>query len=71
MSDSKKIMDEIDALVDNKERELTLALPSYAFKYDDGERYISTSFKVDMESKLQDYRMKLMEDALSEKFRNE
>lgn len=55
-------MDDIRAKTREYKQQLISALPEYAFKRDDGDRYISARFMIEIEDKVDSYEKTLMED---------
>lgn len=57
-------MEEINRKVAAYKQQLIEGLPSYAFQYDEGERYVSQTFMVRIEGQVADFKTGLMEEEL-------
>lgn len=58
---------EINKKLEEYENRLKSNLPSYAFAYEEGDRYVRTSFMVEIERQMKDYKIGLLEEALKSK----
>lgn len=57
-------MAEINTLVRKKEDSLKSRLPDYAFAYEDGDKYIRSSYMIGIEKEVAYYRSRCQNDAL-------
>jgi hypothetical protein len=58
-------MDAINARVRAYEKRLIEDLPAYAFKYEEGDRYISRRYREDIDQKCDAFRIRLMEEVIN------
>ena len=55
-------MADINALVKARKDQLVNCLPDYAYRYDEGDRYVAREFSEPIERELQQYKTELMEE---------
>lgn len=57
-------LEQIEELIKGRRRQLKDQLPTYAFFYEEGERFMRSEHHIRIEEQIKDYKIKLMEDLI-------